>query len=143
MLIIMENIDHIVSVEEYKLIIEKCESIIYDTDTWFILTTSINNYVTYNDRICEGITVFNDLIYICSDYEHMRDFIYEQFPYIHEWTEEELMLLVSESLFEFGKMGKLKSLEAMAISKIINKTLLIDNNYIKKPCQLIYSYLES
>ena len=90
-MIIFENLDHILSVEQYKKMYKICQRIGEQTDSWFILTTSINGYVYLEKDNLESITVINDEEYILPDYIHLLQFINDSYPYYKLWEERELL----------------------------------------------------
>lgn len=80
MLIIIENIDHLISYKEYNLFIEKIEQFSKNSDIWFILSTSIEGYAVLNQDIIEGINIINDCIFSFPDIEHLISFIHKRYP---------------------------------------------------------------
>ena len=79
-LIIIENIDHLISYKEYQLFVEKIEQFSKNHDVWFILSTSIEGYAILNQNTIEGINIINDCIFSFPDIEHLITFIQKRYP---------------------------------------------------------------
>lgn len=89
-LIIIENIDHLISYKEYKLFLEKIQQFSKNFDIWFILSTSIEGYVVLNQDNIEGINIINDCIFSFSDIDHVISFIQKKYPIEIPLNKEEI-----------------------------------------------------
>lgn len=69
--IIFEDIDHFLTLCEYKEIIEKLKNVVKKFDVFFIFTTSLDGYVRCDEDIIEGITVFGEIDFCMPDFEHI------------------------------------------------------------------------
>jgi len=140
-LIVFENIDHIMTVQDYKEVLEKCRKLSTTSESYFICSSSINRYVKINNELCEGITVFNDLIYTVPDYEHLLDYIRENYPYVTTLSDEQICEMLEDIIHGVGKSDDIVQLESEVIRKIINKTMAISNRMRKGVNPLIIPFL--
>ena len=140
-LVIIENIDHLVLFSDYKEIVKRCLDLSTQSETYFICSTSLNGYVDFSRELCEGVTVFNDGIYSIPDYDHLLKVIRESYPYITEMSDEYICEMLMESVQRIGSSDSITSLEAEAVRKIINKTLAITNSMKKPVNSLIIPFL--
>lgn len=67
-LVIFENIDHMISVNDYKKILSVANKMTIDYDIHFIFSTSIDGYciIDYGNEM--GINVFNSMIYTLPEW---------------------------------------------------------------------------
>ena len=90
MLVIIENIDHLISREEYKDILNKLQNIGMRYDIYFVLSTSIDGYVGCDKELCHGITILNDVDFQMPEYDEISKYVYENYPYNKRVSEKQL-----------------------------------------------------
>lgn len=142
-LIIFKNIDHLIHKEKYDNFIHICDDVKMDSNTEFIISSSIDEYVYFDKILCEGITVFNDVIYRVPEYIHLKEYVENEYPIYEELDEDTFDLIMKKCINKIGKTGNITSFEDVAIYKMINKTLLIDN-IIEKPVKsMVIAYIST
>lgn len=123
-LIIMENIDHLLHTEEYVQLCAWIEENGKKYDIWFLLSTSISGYVYFSQESIQGINIINDVIFYMPDYDKMYEFLYNNYPctFSAENWREELKAIVhfigKENLHLFPK--------GMVMLKMINKSMCVE-----------------
>ena len=99
-LLIVENIDHLLDKNEYVKYLDLLSK--KDIDLWTILTTSLPNYVKCINKETEGIISINNLDYCVEDFCHIKDFVKEYYPINKEFCDDDLIQRIEESVNEFG-----------------------------------------
>lgn len=140
-LVIFNNIDHLLSVTEYKDFVSDCERVSRGTDSWFVFVTSLDGYAVVDEEKCEGITVFNDVEFSMPDYEHIRDFVEQNYPYLKNWKPGMISELIQECVHNLGREDALISVESLVVQKMINESLGIKNRLEKKENEIVFAYL--
>lgn len=87
MLVIIENIDHLISRKEYMDILSKLQSIGMKYDIYFVLSVSIDGYVGCDKELCRGITIFGDVDFQMPEFDELLKYIYENYPYNKKLSE--------------------------------------------------------
>ena len=131
-IIILENIDHIVSMDEYKKVVERLQEISRVYDIYFILTTSLDGYVCYTPQLATGISIFNDIIYQLPDHEHLINFVSERYPSHKEMEGESFAKIIERIIHRIGRKGYLVTVEENVVAKILNRTLMISDKWINE-----------
>lgn len=123
-LIIFENIDHMISVEEYKNVVNRCTQIAYEYDLYFMFTTSLSNYVTITDELIEGITVFNDEVFTFPEIERVCQYINDNYPFCKVFDIVDICIKLEKICHKIGKVGYLYEDQEMVICKLLNDTII-------------------
>ena len=71
-LILFENLDHLVSLEEYIEIIHAAATISKKYDLYFIFSSSLNKYVCCDIDFLEGISIFGDVHFQMPEYNRKK-----------------------------------------------------------------------
>ena len=124
--IILENIDHFLSSEEYTAVIAKLNDIVKKFDVYFILTTSLDGYVECDKDIFSGITIFGNIDFQMPEFEAILHFICDNYPCNKEITEEKLKMILKKIIHRIGQRNYLCSVEENVICKLLNQTLMIN-----------------
>ena len=142
-IVIIENIDHLVERQDYRHFIEKSLLISRQTETYFIFTTSLDGYVYIDQGTIEGVSTFNDLIFSFPESEHMCSFILDSFPYAVDYSEEDIYERIKEGVHRIGKEGEIISPESETVRKLVNRTMGI-TNCLKNPVNsMVFAFLKS
>lgn len=123
-MIIWENVDHLLTNEEYEYVVKECENIARKYDVYFIFTTSLYRYVYVTESTIEGIHVFNEEDFIFPDIEKVQNFINNNYPYYKEWSEKEIYRVIQNNVHKIGMKGYLEEDKNMVVLKLINDTLI-------------------
>ena len=122
-MIIFENMDHLVSVEQYKTIYEICQRIGEQTDSWFVFTTSIPGYVFIDRDHLESVTVINDEEFILPDYMHLLQYINDSYPYYKIWEEKELLCSLEKIVHNLCNENQMLEIKDQVVEKMINESM--------------------
>lgn len=124
--VILENIDHFLSPEEYTAVIAKLNDIVKKFNVYFILTTSLEGYVECDKDIFSGITVFGNIDFQMPEFEDILHFICDNYPCNKDITEEKLKMILKKIIHRIGQRNYLCSVEENVICKLLNQTLMIN-----------------
>lgn len=127
-LIIFENIDHFLTKEEYVKIIKKIERIVKKYDIYFIITTSLDGYVECEKDILSGITILGDVNFQMPDFNDIKNFIIENYPWNKKISDEMIKILLEKIVQKIGRRSYLCSVEENVLCKMINQTLLLNES---------------
>ena len=89
-LIIIENVDHFLTREEYKNIIDRMSYIAIKFDVYFIVSISLDGYARVDKELCTGITIFGDCDFQMPEYEKISKYIHENYPCHKQFSEEQI-----------------------------------------------------
>lgn len=126
-IILCQNIDHILTKSEYKSIISSLLD--YDKNVYFMLFLSTDNYVYLNREIICYVTVFNNTLFQVPNYDVLERFIADHYPINYSFEEEELLLVLQKVLNGVGIENYNISYKELLIKKMINKALCINDSY--------------
>jgi hypothetical protein len=130
MLVIIENIDHLIAREEYATILKKIQKIGMQYDVYFILSTSMDGYVGCDRELCLGITVFGDVDFQMPDFEELLKYIYDNYPCNKKLSEKQIQDILIKILQKIGQDDFLYSVEESVICKLINQTLMLNKKWL-------------
>ncbi len=123
-MILWENIDHLLTEEEYEYVVRACEDIVKKYDIYFIFTTSLQQYVYITESTIEGIHVFNEEDFIFPEIEKIKNFVNNHYPYYKEWSKEELYKAIKSNVHKIGMKGYLEEDKNIVVLKLINDTFI-------------------
>lgn len=123
MLILIENIDHLLDYEEYEKIYLKMQQIVDEYDCWFVVSASIHGFIVLNTESIEGIQVINDTVFSFPSYEHIFTFLKEEYPIEREWSEIEVLGGLKDTIQYVGKENCSIDFKGNVFLKLINQTL--------------------
>ena len=127
-LIILENLDHLISVKEYnhimKMIFEVCEK----SDIRFIISTSIDGYVFLEKEYFEGINCINDIIYSMPEYEEIKNYIEFNYPVNYKFSDEEFKKMLMTFLQNVGRESYAFDVRGYIAERIINQSACLKVN---------------
>ena len=142
-ILIIENLDHLIEQQDYRSFIENSILVSRETETYFIVTTSLDEYAYVDSGTIEGVSVFNDVIFSFPGGEHVCSYIINNYPYEVEYSEEEIFTRIKDGVHRIGKDGEIISLESEIIRKLVNRTLGITNCLKKSINQMSLSFLKN
>lgn len=125
MLVIIENIDHLISRKEYMDILTRIQNIGIKYDIYFIVSTSIDGYVGCNKALCHGISILGDLDFQMPEFEEVSKYIYDNYPYNKRISEKQLQDDLSKIIHRIGQKEFLCSVEENVVCKLINQSMML------------------
>ena len=128
-LVILENIDHLISRKEYADIITRLQEMGNRYDIYFILSTSIEGYVSCSDLLCQGISIFGDIDFQMPEFEKVAEFISDNYPYNKEINVEQMQNDLNKIIHRIGQKNFLYSIEENIICKLINQSMMIEEKW--------------
>jgi hypothetical protein len=143
MLVIIENIDHLIAREEYATILKKIQKIGMQYDVYFILSTSIDGYVGCDRELCLGITVFGDVDFQMPDFEELLKYIYDNYPCNKKLSEKQIQDILIKIIQKIGQDEFLYSVEESVICKLINQTLMLNKKWLDTEKLLEIAFLKA
>ena len=143
MLVIIENIDHLISREEYKKIVIKLQKIGIRYDIYFVLSTSIDGYVCCDQEFFQGITVFGDVDFQMPQFDEILKYIQYYYPYNKKIDEKRLQDNLVDIIQKIGQKKYLPSVEENVICKLINQSLMLSEKWEDTVNELEISFLET
>lgn len=123
-LIIIENIDHMLNYNEYMDFCEKIKELCSKYDIWCVVTMSISGFVYMDYEYITGINVVNDMIYIMPETELLVEFIKNNYPCRLKDTEG-IIASIKSIIHEIGKEGYVLDIKGKVILKMINSASCI------------------
>lgn len=123
-MLIIENIEHMISKDEYEDFYKQIKELTYDFDLWFIIPICIENYVCLDKEYISGINIINDVIYSLSNMEIIKDFIQNNYPYFKNWEDKELITILKFIINKIGKEG-IYNVKSEVVLKIFNDNLFV------------------
>lgn len=128
-LVIFDNIDHMVTNKQYNDLIEYLLEDTSVDNLYFIMSTSLEGYVKCKKTLCNGITIFNDSDFQFPEFENMYDFILNNYPCNKQITEQQVIEWLEKVIHKIGRERFLSSAETEIIIKLVNQTLMIDEKW--------------
>lgn len=124
MMILLENIDHWISQDEYRKIVRRIEQLARRYDIYFVLSTSIDGYVVCDEQLCGGIHAVGEAQFQMPEFDEMLNYINGVYPCNKKLSKEELKKDLEKIVQKLGSSGYLYNVEENVICKLINQTLL-------------------
>ena len=90
-IVIIENIDHLVSYDKFEDIYKDMMGIAKQSNIKFVLSSSIEGYVMVEDENIEGINIINDQVFVMPDLEHIMEYIHSNYPMGRIFSKEEVL----------------------------------------------------
>ena len=125
-LIIINNIDHLISKEQYSELYNQMKDIINSTDTYFLQTISINNYTEMDIENIDGINIINDTIFNLESFEKFKEYIINNYPINIDIEDNDLLTLTNMILQHIGNNSAKNDLRSNIILKLLNDSLSIN-----------------
>lgn len=128
-LVLIENIDHMITRKEYFEVLGKLQSIGKRYDIFFVLSTSIDGYVVCDKELCSGIKIFGDVDFQMPEFDELLNYINDNYPYNKKISESQLQKDVMKIAQRIGQKNYLCSVEENVICKLINRTLMLHEKW--------------
>ncbi|MDD6401975.1 MAG: CRISPR-associated protein Csn2-St [Lachnospiraceae bacterium] len=128
MILIFENIDHIISKKEYRDIISLCDLLTKEYDISFVFSTSLDGYVFVSEEVIEGINVINDEIFSFPELVHIQQYVNDNYPCYIELKEDDLICLLEKIIHDIGRKNYIMEDNELVVCKLINETLMISEH---------------
>lgn len=129
MIIIIENIDHLISKKQYGDILEKMQNMGKKYDLYFIVSTSLDGYVKCTDELCSGITVFGEVDFQMPEFEEIVNYIHDYYPCNKKLSPERIEKDLIKIIQKIGQNHFLYGVEENVICKLINQTLMLHEKW--------------
>lgn len=129
MLVIMENIDHLITKKEYRDILVRIQKIGMKYDIYFILSTSIDGYVECDKSLCEGISIFGDVDFQMPEFYTLLSYIHDNYPYNKKFSEKQFQDILEKIIHKIGQKEFLCNVEENVVCKLINRTLMLNEKW--------------
>lgn len=129
-LIIIKNIDHLLTKEEYKKMYRLATELSDITNMQFIFTLSVDGYCVVNENNIEKILVVNDDEITLPKYEKLREFVQNNYPINIEQNDKWFLENLENCINRLGRSSEPVEITAEIILSIINKAIHVD--YTKK-----------
>ncbi len=129
MLVILENIDHLISRKEYGEILTKLQNIGMKYDVHFILSTSIDGYVGCDRSLCHGISIFGDVDFQMPEFDEILKYIHNSYPYNKKIDEKQFQEDLVGTIHKIGQKEFLSSVEENVVCKLINQTMMLHEKW--------------
>ena len=124
MLIMINNVDHLLNKKEYKQFIDEISLLVCKSDSYVVLFTSLEGYVAIDENLIEGINIVNQDIYSLPRHEKLIDFI--EFNYPINLSKEECrksVMLMEKIIHKIGDEDYRKNLKSELLLKIVNESM--------------------
>lgn len=135
-LVCVKDIDHLLESDKYNTLCQKIEEISKITDTWFIISASLDGYCVVDKDMIEGINVFNELVYSVPDLEHLKEYLEDNYPFNVVLEEKKLLNILKYAIPYIGVAEPFLTYDVMTSIKIVNDTLEIKNS-LDKPANVL------
>lgn len=129
MMIIIDNIDHLLKYDEYEIIYRKIKEICKKRDIWFILSSSIDRYVVIDEEYIKGINIVNNIIFNLPEMEHIHEFILNNYPCNIEFDNEELCKILRNIIQYIGNSDYEIKIRSNVLLKLINESSCIKTRF--------------
>lgn len=140
-LYIFENADHLLEIDEYENVYNKCYEIANKSDSRFIFTTSLDGYVVLNRQNSNSVTIINEEEYTLDDIEYVCRFINEYYPCDINLSEEVVIECLANIVHGIGALTPIRNMRELVICKLLNKDMCIHSKWRIKPCQPEISFM--
>lgn len=124
-LVIIENIDHLISRKEYMDILEKLQNIGMRYDIYFILSTSMDGYARCDKALCSGISIWGNIDFQMPEFDKLIMYIQENYPYNKKLSEKQLQDDLVKIIHRIGQKDFLCSVEENVVCKLINQSMML------------------
>lgn len=127
-LVVFENIDHLITKEEYKNIMFQMLELAKKSDIKFICSVSLDGYVVINDELITQITVINDVDFTFPNIHKLIEYIELNYPIQIELDKQDFFDMLKQIINDIGRSDSINSLSENVICKLLNKSLMINQS---------------
>lgn len=119
-LILFENIDHLVSREEYLAFMKQLKNLTAQSDLWFIVSSSLDGYAFLDREYFESIHCINDIIYTMPEYGDLKQYTESHYPIHKIFTEAEFDTMLMTALHNIGADCCQHDLRGYVLERLVN-----------------------
>ncbi|MBO5483836.1 MAG: hypothetical protein J5979_01340 [Lachnospiraceae bacterium] len=127
-MIILENLDHMLSYQEYSKTFDRLNKVCGKSDTWFVISTSLEGFVMLDSEFFSGITIINEMIYTLPEKEKIISFLQNNYPCEKELSPSQIMDAFRVSIHDIGKSGYDLNIQSKVMLKLINDSLCVSSS---------------
>ena len=142
-MVIIENIDHLVTIKEYEDLFHQIDQICRSTDTWAVFSMSVEGFVFLDEKSIEGINIINDEVISCPPLEKIQLFVERNYPCHRDFKKEDLTSLIRASVNRIGNENVTINQKSDIFLKMINSSLCIDTKVENTINNVEKNYLEA
>lgn len=139
-LIILKNIETLLTAREYKEFCVFIKRYIKETSVWIILSIILNEYVDFSVEYFHGINVVNDGVFCFPTKERLEEFLEKNYP-SNLFRNKNVDKLMCEIVHKIGKSNNSILFDSFVILKLLNKTLCINQGEISGLNGMEYEFL--
>ncbi|MCR5754929.1 MAG: hypothetical protein K6G30_09005, partial [Acetatifactor sp.] len=140
-IIVFENVDHLISQDEYRKLLDRCENLTCRFNLWCVFCTSLVGYIQVNKKLWNGIALFGQEMIRLPEEEHLIRYLEDNWPYNRVIDETELFQMLQNVAQELGNKNNLREISEIVLMKLFNVENMIDFHTIKKPNNAEIMYL--
>lgn len=126
-IIIVNNVDHMLTRNEYKMLLKMCKSMTDNLDISFIFTTSLDGYILINEENISGINIVNDEITCLFSVEDIRTYINDSYPVNYRFSNERIIEMLEKIVNYIGDYEYETDMQSQVVLFLINRTNAIKN----------------
>lgn len=119
----IEDVDHLISYQQYEKLVQRCQKISEDIQTSFVFTTSIRGFACVSKALLEGISVVNQNIFSFPESERLLDFLERNYPCNKVPDEQTVYGLLRDVVQEIGSPEEIW-IRPLVLQKMINATVI-------------------
>lgn len=125
-LYVFENIDHMIDFQEYSELFYLAKELTRKYDIWFLFTSSIDEFIVFEQEYFCGINIINDVIFSFQEIGRIRKFIENRYPIFMELEEEQMLKWLKNIVQKIGKDNMCSYMKSSVLLKLLNESLCID-----------------
>lgn len=122
-LLIIENVDHILDRNEYKALVDELYNITSMMDINIILTTSLDGYVVIDDTNSTGVNIINDDNYVLPELGDIEQFFVDNYPCDYKLTKENMIVWLEKIINYIGYDSYMPIDREYVFLKLINESM--------------------
>ena len=127
LLVLIENIDHLLTMEEYKIFMSEVKRICEQYDIYFIVTLSLDGYVVMEQELFTGISIFGEEDFQMPEFNELLCYINNNYPCYKIFSEREILTLMEKIIQKIGRKKYLSTIEENVLCKLINQSFLLSD----------------
>lgn len=129
LLVIVNNIDHMVGINEYKALIKHIITLINKSNTYFFTTLSIQGYPVVEKEYLEGINIVNDIVFNIENFEMIKEFLIYNYPIFINFSDDEILQLYGSICHQIGKNNDIDDIRSRIVLKLINNSIAFESKF--------------
>lgn len=140
-LLIFNNIDHLLDRIEYSFFVDKVEKISSCFDVSIICTLSIEGYVDVRKQFFDGIHIINDVVYQMPELERVEEFLQNHYPSGRKMSEKDVQNLCREIIHKIGCNPYRMITRENVYLKLLNDTLMMRQKKTEKLDKMEFDFI--